>query len=672
MTEKNLKYYQELFYCDWSSSDDVRDNANEEFRFLHVSGGQWEGWLEDNYEDRAKLEINHLSEYMRRTYSQYTTARPSVNYSPVDDGDSSKDLAELMDGMYRRDIHRNGGLSAQDTAVFEAMSCGYGAEILNVEWDDEGDPDNEYQNIVATEQPNAYSTVVFDSSARRADKSDARHCTVLTPYSKKEFERLYPDSKVSTVTGGDRASFNWGTTDLVYVATCYEKVTEKTHITTYAHPETKELFKITKDQGKEAEELALLGYKPVRERVIKKHVVHKTVYSGAEILQKPKRIAGEYIPVIPYYGFRGYVDGLEYFHGLARERMDVQRVLNMCYSLAGETASTATEDTPIFYADQMASEAVRQSWSQNRSQQAFRIIDPMLDSAGNIITTGAIQYQSGGRMSEALMSLIQMSAESIQRGTGGAPQDIADPNASGKAIQALIKRIDQNTEIIFDNIDKAIKHKGRVYASIAKEIYGSPVNSGRMVRIPQESGETTPVTLRSVGAKDGRLAITNDISSAKMEVCVNISEDYATKREETFESLKDITDMLSESDPLRAIVARKLIILKEASGLGSLQDKIRQELLLSGYEQAETEEDQAFIQQALQAQGAQAKDPNTLLLEQMAKEQATQAQANQAATADKMASAVKKAAEAEETKVDTAIKKSQLSGQFTGEPRYTA
>ena len=42
--------FTEEFNRDWSSNQDQRDRANEELRFLLVAGGQWEGWLEDEYE----------------------------------------------------------------------------------------------------------------------------------------------------------------------------------------------------------------------------------------------------------------------------------------------------------------------------------------------------------------------------------------------------------------------------------------------------------------------------------------------------------------------------------------------------------------------------------------------------------------------------------------------
>ena len=70
-----------------------------------------------------------------------------------------------------------------------------------------------------------------------------------------------------------------------------------------------------------------------------------------------------------------------------------------------------------------------------------------------------------------------------------------------------------------------------------------------------------------------------------------------------------------------------------------------------------------MLQQFQQMQQQQGLDPNSVYLMAAAKEQETEALVNQAKIADLAASATKKAAEAEETKHDIALKKQQLRGE---------
>ncbi len=48
----------------------------------------------------------------------------------------------------------------------------------------------------------------------------------------------------------------------------------------------------------------------------------KSIFNGNEYMQEPKRIAGKWIPIVPVYAYRTYVDGNECYWGLVRKLMD--------------------------------------------------------------------------------------------------------------------------------------------------------------------------------------------------------------------------------------------------------------------------------------------------------------------------------------------------------------
>ena len=81
-------------------------------------------------------------------------------------------------------------------------------------------------------------------------------------------------------------------------------------------------------------------------------------------------------------------------------------------------------------------------------------------------------------------ALRQLVPACVQDTTGGAPQDTLDPNMSGKALNAIRKRENLNTQVISDNISNAIEWGGEVYQAMASEIY----TRGGMVRTISQDG----------------------------------------------------------------------------------------------------------------------------------------------------------------------------------------
>ena len=535
------------------------------------------------------------------------------------------------------------------------MACGMGAVILNTEYDDEGDPENDHQNIVFTELPNAYSTVVYDAAAKRADKSDAKYVTVIMQHSYGAFEEMYPNMRAESMRVEDRAWFNWSNVqqESVYIATRYEIEQQKVEIHTYSNPANQEIVKINKDDlDDHLDDFKLYGYDFLRKRTVTRRCVYKTVFSGAEELEAPRKIVGKELPVIPCYGYREWVDGIEYFRGIVREHMDAQRLLNMSTSLVAETAAHGNSSKPIFAPEQMENPTVRSQWAENVHQQPYLLAGMVSDAQGNKQVVPPTMLQ-GSSISPALGTLLQLTNESLQVGLGGAPQDMVDVNSSGKAINAILKRADMNTAPIFDNIDKFIKRVGVVYQSMASEVYGSSANKGRVVRTINEKGEGKSVKLLERSGADGSLKQTYNLSTAKFEVVVGIGKSYQTEREETFEQLKDIISIIPNEDPMRADLAKTLFLLMEGQGLQDIQKSIRNQQITSGLIAPETDEEIAMMQQ-LQSQPQQP-DPNSAFLLAEAEKSQSQAQLNEAKIAQTMGDAAKKAAETKGIMIDNQI-----------------
>jgi len=615
-----LEGYKQDFYQDFNATVEQRDKSNEEIRFAMVTGGQWEGFLEPTFENRARIELDQTAEYLYRTYAQWTENRIGVTYVP-DDDDSTDDDAELLEGLFRRDLRRRNGQTSIDQAVFEAMACGVGAFHLATEYEDEEDPDNEDQCVCFSELANAYATVIWDSSARKRDKSDAQRCTILIPHSPEGFKTKYPDAKNdSSMRPTDRRIFNWTAPKLVYEAIRYEVRVEDDVLYTFGHPETEDIVKVSaKDLKNEEGELKAAGYVQLSKKKIRKRNVYRTIFCGGEVLEDERRIAGRYIPVIPVYGYVAHIDGVDHWHGVIRKKMDGQRLLNMAASLMAESAASATEDKPIF--DPAQVEGVKQVWSQDRHQHPYLLARALRHpETGQLEQAGPLGFLPGASQAASAQQLLNTVRELIQQGTGGAPQDIADPQASGKAINAVLKRVDMNTQPIFDNVKTAMRHAGEVFRWIAAEVYAERTRS---INVVTQAGDMQRRQLLQVGVKQGQITYSNDPSKGRFEVVPDTGPSYHTQREQSVEALKDIVRSMDPTDPLQRVVMMRIIELLPTQGMDDIKDYIRQQMLLQGVRKPETPEDMQVLQKAQAQQG----QPNSQdqLMQSMAQNQRMQA-----------------------------------------------
>jgi len=384
--------------------DDQRDKANEDMRFINVSGGMWEGFLEDDFSpDRVKLELDLVNDFVHRFIGEWNQNRVGVEFKP-DDNKTSDDDAELLNGIYRADFRQNSGKIATDNAVNEVATCGYGAIKLATIFEDEEDPENDNQRIEWRPIHNAYNTVYWDQAAQRIDKRDARHCTVLKEFTRDSFGDVYPDEEaVSAYVPESRAFENVevGAIDIIYIATRYEVIRKRESVFVYNNLSTSvvevysaEDHELIKDELRDDE---LRQF--VRERKVLRQSIEKTVFSGEKILDQTRRIAGKWIPIIPFYGYRAYVDGVEWYRGLVRKLKDAARLFNMQVSQLAENAASSGQEKPIFAPEQMQGPDIPNIWA-NLNNLPYVLANPLLDEDGNVLVSGPTGYLKPAQLKE--------------------------------------------------------------------------------------------------------------------------------------------------------------------------------------------------------------------------------------------------------------------------------
>mgnify|MGYP003647028571 FL=1 len=633
-----------------------RDKANEDMRFVNVVGGMWEGFLEDQFNDRTKLEFDIISNYIQRYIGQWNQSRVGVEYKANDQATSDED-ADLINGIYRADFREFSGKMSIDNAVDEQATCGYGAFKLATKFVDEEDPENDHQRIEWRPVHNAYNSIYWDKAAKRIDKRDAVHCTELISFTPESFSKKYPDKDpVSAYHPNSRRFYNVDSADaqssLVYVAKRYEIKREEVNVFVYSNLLDGKVEVYSEEDHKLIEEeLETNEFKNfLRKRKILKQSVYMTVFSGADILEKPRRVAGKYIPIIPVYGYHAYIDGCEWYRGLVRKLMDAARLYNMQISQLAENSASTGQEIPIFDPSQMEG-GISELWA-DRNTKPYLLARALRDNDGNIVAHGPTSYLKPSALDANSQSLLQIVPSFVAATTGGAPQDTIDPNASGKAINALQKREDLNTQAMFDNIANAIEWSGSVYESMAQEVYSEKrsVNT-----ISKDGTESTKELLKNVlDEKTGRLTETNNLEGKKFRVYSDVGPQYDTLRQQTVDDLKGMLEVLRSQEGGQqytdAIIAT---ILENVTGvgLGPLKDIVRRNMLMQGIVKPETDQEKEMVAASQQPQG----DPQAELVAAAAQQAIAEARERESKVLDNTASAQLKQVKAQKTLNDIQI-----------------
>ncbi len=641
---------------DYEAARESSEIATEDFRFIGVSGGMWEdiNWSGD---DRVKLELDITSPHVMRYIGERNKNRAAPVFTP-DDLNTNEDDADLMNGVYRGDFHNNDGKISTDNAIQEVAVCGMGAFRLASRFVDEEDPENEDQEIIFLPQTNAHRTVFFDETATRADKSDAKRCTVLTAHSPDAFEDKYPDkSPTSALTPESFNNYSnnglrWHTRDVIYIAEYYDIRETKQPIQVWRHVENELVKGFPEDEIEEVKpELLADGWEFVRKRKLKRNVVWKTVVSGTEILEKEKKIAGKYLPIIPMYGFRFYIENQEFFKGLVRNLKDANRMLNTGASRMTEDSGASGASLPILTKSQFKSPDVQASWS-NKAEGSVVLIDDQHDANGNPLPNNGVPFVPPTQVDPNTMGMVEVAGNFVQRETGNAPQDQVDPDASGKAIDALKDREDLTTQPVTDNIHVSLVHGAKVYESMAGDLY----TRAQMKRVISKEGKTRieVVNQASLDPETGNSITLNDLSKGKFSVDIEIGPQYESQKAATIGSLERIINVIGENHALQKPLIGAWVDNIEGTGLDGVKEQNRKMMLLEGSAKPETPEEEQMVQQAMNQP-----DKQDVLNDAIANQQNSEAGKLDAAAEKDRATSIKTRAETAKIVTDIGIAKSE-------------
>ncbi|HFX6379639.1 TPA: portal protein [Acinetobacter baumannii] len=624
-----------------SAVRDERQQCLEDRRFYSIAGAQWEGKLGEQFANKPKFEVNKIHLAVIRIINEYRNNRITVDFVSKD-GSQNDELADTCDGLYRADEQDSGAEEAYDNAFEEAVGGGFGAFRLRACEEDEEDEENERQRIKIEPIFDADSCVFFDLDAKRQDKADANFCFVLTSMTHDAYKDEYGDDPASWNKDISNSEFDWCTPDIVYVAEYYvvEKVKEKQHIFVLIDGTEQRYMadELEKDPSIQ-ERLDATGAQELRIKTIERRKVRKYMMSGSQILEDCGYIAGRYIPIVPVYGKRWFVDNVERCMGHVRLCKDVQRLKNMQLSRLGEIAALSPIEKPIMAPEQVA--GFEHMWANdNIDNNPYLLANPLTDINGNVIAQGPISYTKPPQVPQSLAALLQLTDVDIRELLGNQEQgEKINANVSAEAIDLVQNQLGMQSYIYIDNFAKAIKRCGAIWLSMAKELY---VEEGRRMKTIGKQDEVDSAELSRPVIGESGIEYENDLTKASFDVGVDVGPTSSSKKSAIVRQLQALLPYTQDPQDMKILLAM-IYMNMEGEGIKDFRNYYRKYLVQLGVVEP-TEEEQQEMMAAAQNQPP---DPNAQYLEAAAEEASAKAQKAKADT-------IKVVADAEKTRAETA------------------
>ena len=605
-----LKQIKDLHDKAYQANQTTREQAADDLVFYWVT--QWDDQLLSDSQLQYRGQFDIVRKAGRQILSALKQNQVQPDFKPKNE--ARTDDAELMDGMYRADDRSLASQEAYDYACQDSVVCGYGAWELYTDFENEEIGDDK-QKIYRRFIPEANNNCFFDPNAMHLDKSDARYVSILFKYTEDGYCDLVedltgerPDScnASSFAFPAESYTFPWlCETNKIYVVSFYHREKVKDKIISFSDPFGSEIHVRESDVNQIMDELIDSGYNVIGEKSINRWKITKYIASGKEIITSYE-IAGSNIPVVPVYGERTTIEGEEYYEGIVRLAKDPQRLRNFQMSYLADIVSQSPRNKPMFYPEQVAGFEKMYEEGGADNNYPYYLINRTTEN-GEALPMGVAGQMPDQGIPPALAASIQLSREAVEDVANPAlPQNLADPDLSGKAVYALQARLDMQNYQYQHNFKFAKRRDAEIYASMASRIMDTP----RMVMIETEDGQTKQVQIMEtvIDRETGEAITINDVTNLDFEVYAEIGQTYTSQKQQTREELLSIASALDPNDPLRKIVMMKAIALMDGVDIDDVRDYIRKELLVMGIKKPETEEDMAILQQAQQQKQGQ-QDP---------------------------------------------------------------
>lgn len=581
--EALLKEIRENFEYASNAWREVREEASKDMRY--ITGDPWDPAerraRSEKGKERPCLSLDELNQYTNQLVNSVRMNRRAIKVIPRGLGSNEK-TAELRQAKIREIEYRSNALAAYATAFEDAATRSYGFIRINKRYASDRSFDQEL-HIGRIPNPD---TVYLDPDFKEADASDIGWCFVVDRMRKSEFQRQWPDAKITSFTPEMQSLAPLWVKDAdLQIAEYWRIEKRKRRLVMLKNLDGSPFAEYLDALGKRARiegekvvsedqkplDLFLRGGEAVTRETESREVV-QYITNGVEILDELPW-DGKYIPIIPFLGKEVWMDDGA---GAKRKLMSLIRLARdpfmlYCYyrTCQAELVGMTPKTVWIGYEGQF--ENHEDEWqTANKSPLPYLQVKPVIDATG----TQVLPLPQRNAYEPPIQSL-ELGAEAarraIQAAMGISPLPTAAQRNNEKSGIALEKiQTEQNigTFHFVDNHDRALMHAGRVMDDLLDSTYDTPrdtsiVNTDDSVEVirinePSKDKHGQPV--------NHKLTDTGDHG-----ITVSTGPSFESQREEADEFL----DGLMQHQPeIFARVAWLAIKLKNLGPIGDEMVKI--------------------------------------------------------------------------------------------------
>lgn len=592
--ENRLDSILTKFDADWSASDEARTEATNDLFFSRVS--QWDDWLSDYTTLQYRGQFDVVRPVVRKLVAEMRRNPIDVLYRPKDG--AKPDAADVLMGMYRTDMRHNSAKIAVNVGVREQIEAGVGAWRLVTQYED-NNPTSNNQVIRRVPIHEACSHVIWDCNSKQMDKSDAKHCTIITPLSKngwKDFAEecgLDADDIPTFQSPDSGLIFPWMSAGVIYVGEHYEVEEKKETVFIYLDPMTGEpVSYYKKDIADVIDDLADKGYVKVSERKVKRRRVYKSIITLTEILKDREQIAGEHIPIVPVFGEWAFAGDKEVYEGVVRLTKDGQRLRNMIMSFNADIVARNPRKKPVFFPEQIA--GYEHMYSDSDDYPYY--LQNQKDENGTDFPVGPIAYMENPEVSQANAYMLEAATAAVKEvATLGVDAEAANGQVAFDTVNQLNMRADLETYVFQDNLATAMRRDGEIYASMVNDVYDVP----RQVTITLEDGTEKDVQLYSemVDLATGQHVVTNDIRG-RYECYTDTGPSFQSMKEQNRAEIQELLAKVPPGTPEWQMLLLQYFTLLDGKGVELMREYANKQLVSMGLKKPETPEEIQMVQEA--------------------------------------------------------------------------
>lgn len=535
--EKILRHARKVALRDntyWKPIYDVMEDDQ-----LFLAGRQWDvtDVQERNLAGHVTLTINDLPQYLDQIVGDMRMNPTQVRIRPADWGASrgkfisqtgkKYDPADVRAGLIRQIEYKSNASVHYNLAGQAAAETGLGWLRVRADHLD----DNGFgQDIIIERVKNRWS-VLIDSMAQQPDFSDARHGFVSGWMDQDEYHERWPGTAPAMI-GSDQANW-WARKDFVRVAEFMWREEEEQRLVQLDNGE------IIRSDNKAAWEAVrqLPASRIINARKVKVWCVYWCKMSYNQILEAPRKLPGQYIPLVPVIGkrFEGSED--DYFFGITRFAKEPKRMENFWLSSATERISLMPT-SPWIGTAAMFKGHEPQWAAANSGTAAFLTynVDPEATAQG-----GKPERVAPPTIPAGEMQMMLAFGEKVKAAVGFHDAGIGQSrnDQSGVAIERLQRESDVGAYVFTDNLRIAIMRVGVIVNQWLPLIY----DAERFISIRHENGETDTIQINYV---DETGVLRNDLTVGRYDVHVDSGPAYTTIRAEAATVTLDLMNTLAQ------------------------------------------------------------------------------------------------------------------------------